>query len=135
MVILIALLEDFKSLPAMLPTCKPKRPGLVKPGTRPRGLLRGLVCGEPDWLGHVFALKPDIASTKPISASTPKSDSDSVVLISEILSSQLDAYSIGPLSQQWDAYQANRPEDSSACIVRLVGSTAYLGHIHISHWK
>jgi hypothetical protein len=71
---LIALLEDFKSLPAVLPTSKPKRPGLVKPGTRPRapeGLegLEGLAWPRD-------CLKPDIASTKPIPASTPKPDSD-----------------------------------------------------------
>ena len=55
MVILIALLEDFKSLPAVLPTSKPKRPGLVKPTTRLRA-PEGLV--EPDWLSHVIALNP-----------------------------------------------------------------------------
>ena len=37
MVILIALLEGFKSLLAVLPTSRPKRPGLVKPGTRADG--------------------------------------------------------------------------------------------------
>jgi hypothetical protein len=75
MVILIALLEDFKSLLAVLPTSEAKRPGLVKPGTRltaPEG-LEGLVVWPRD------CLKPDTASTKPIPASTLKSDAYSGV--------------------------------------------------------
>jgi hypothetical protein len=74
-VILIVLLEDFKFLLAVLPTSKPKRPGLVKPGTRPRA---------PEGLEALMALprdclKPDIASTKHIPASTLKSDAYSDV--------------------------------------------------------